>query len=364
MNTIYTKEWQDFKVGELFHIVPAKGKNSTMLDDGDDVAYIAASKENNGFNRMVSVEGLEDWVSRGNCLQLIHIGDAAAGWCNYVHDDFIGMKGKSSCAYNQNMNEYSGLFIASVIQCVNAGKYSFKEPWTGKRMTETVIALPAALDGEPDWDYMESYMKAVMDRQAQVIDSLSRIAKDKHPISMKLWSGFLIKDLFHKLDLKCRKADFSKSKDCSEIRDDEFCLPLVNAKHYDNGIQYYGRFEDWDSAEMTIDIVSNGAVATGDVYAQPQRTGVLWDAYLIKPNHEEPSEYALHFLACVIQKCVKQFFSYDNKCTWDKVKEKRIMLPVADDGKPDWGYMETYMQSVMERQAHIIDYLTKIKARA
>ncbi len=29
---------------------------------------------------------------------------------------------------------------------------------------------------------------------------------------------------------------------------------------------YYGRQSDFESAEMTIDIVKNGAIATGDVF--------------------------------------------------------------------------------------------------
>lgn len=80
---------------------------------------------------------------------------------------------------------------------------------------------------------------------------------------------------------------------------------------------------------MTLDIVSNGTVATGDVYAQPQRTGVLWDAYLVKPLFECLSEYVLHFLACVVQRCVKQYFSWNDKCTWDKVKTKTVMLLIT-----------------------------------
>lgn len=183
------REWRDFRLGDLFRVVPTKGKNSTLLNDGDDIAYIAASKENNGFNRMVSVTGFEDWVSKGNCLQLIHIGDAAAGFCNYIHDDFIGMAGKSSCAYNDKMTEFSGLFVASVIQRVNSGKYSFKESWTGQKVLDTIIKLPVTPDGEPDWAYMEQYMQAVMDKQAHVIQTLARISKEKHPIDIRPWGG-------------------------------------------------------------------------------------------------------------------------------------------------------------------------------
>ena len=48
----------------------------------------------------------------------------------------------------------------------------------------------------------------------------------------------------------------------SEERTEEFNLPLVNAKHGSNGIMYYGRDADFETAEMTIDIVQNGAIAT------------------------------------------------------------------------------------------------------
>ena len=167
-------------------------------------------------------------------------------------------------------------------------------------------------------------------------------------IDTSKWGEFLIGDLFEKCDLKCKKANFNKAIDCSEIYNEEFSLPLVNAKHTNNGIQFYGRANEWDTEEMTLDIVSNGAVATGDVYAQPQRTGVLWDAYLVKPLFECSSEYVLHFLACVVQRCVKQYFSWNDKCTWDKVKTKTVMLPVKSSGEPDWDYMSSYMCKVQQ----------------
>ncbi len=179
----------------------------------------------------------------------------------------------------------------------------------------------------------------------------------RHSIDTSDWGEFRVGDLFDKLDLKCRKENFNKAIDCSEIRDEEFSLPLVNAKHFNNGIQFYGRPSEWDSEEMTIDIVSNGAIATGDVYAQPQRTGVLWDAYLIKCRYDIKSENILHYLACVIEMCVKQYFSWSDKCTWDKVKEKMIKLPIDSDGKPNWDYMENYMKNMLENTEKAVNVL-------
>ena len=104
------------------------------------------------------------------------------------------------------------------------------------------------------------------------------------------WKAFIIGDLFEKLKLGIKNPNFNKAMDVSEEKTEEYNLPIVNAKHGNNGIMFYGRREDFETAEMTIDIVQNGAVATGDVYAQPQETGVLWDAYLIKPKQEIHSE--------------------------------------------------------------------------
>ena len=172
------------------------------------------------------------------------------------------------------------------------------------------------------------------------------------------WKLFKIEDLFEKLELKTLKKDFNKTFDVSEVKDDEFSLPLVNAKHFNNGIMYYGRESDFESSEMTIDIVKNGAIATGDVYAQPQKTGVMWDAYLIKPKEEIKSELVLFFLATVLEKAIKDKFSYDDKCIWQKVKKLSIPLPITCHNSPDYAYMENYMTYILSNAENLLSNLT------
>ena len=94
-------------------------------------------------------------------------------------------------------------------------------------------------------------------------------------IDTSKWKEFIIGDLFEKLQLDIKNENFNKALDVSEEQNEEFNLPLVNAKHGNNGIMYYGRESDFDVAEMTIDIVQNGAIATGDVYAQPQKLSLI-----------------------------------------------------------------------------------------
>ena len=152
--------------------------------------------------------------------------------------------------------------------------------------------------------------------------------------------------MFNKVEAKCKKADFDKRRDTSTNPNEEYCVPLVNAKFGDNGIMFYGRKTDWNTQEMCIDVIQNGAVATGTVYAQPQPVGVLWDAYLIKPNVEARSVEALLYMAKCIEKITKEQFSYDKKATWDRVKACEISLPVTSDGNIDFDYMERYIRAI------------------
>jgi len=181
----------------------------------------------------------------------------------------------------------------------------------------------------------------------------------KNKIDTDLWKVFLIENLFYKCDLKFKKSTFNKGTDISLVKTDEFNLPLVNAKHYNNGIMYYGREEDFDYETMTIDIVADGAASTGDVYAQPHRTGVLYNAYLIK-SHFKVTENILFYLATVIQTSIKKKFGYENKCTWDKVKKLEIKLPTDINNEPDWNYMEVYMKNIMKEAEENIKNLKMV----
>lgn len=366
MPKVDTQGWKAFRLGDLFDVVPTKGKNTYGLEDGCDLAYIAASRENNGVNRMIAKDNMADFISAGNCLVFIHIGDAAAGFCHYVRDDFVGMAGKTSCGYLKNhvMTETLGLFLAGVIRNVNEGLYSFGESWTGNRLMDTMLPLPATPDGQPDWAYMDAYMSEVLKKEEFFAEHLASLTAeavaDGHKLDTSGWKTFRIGDLFAKLSLGFKAGrKFDKVLDVDTEPSDEFDLPLVNAKDGDNGVMYWGRSSDWDSAEMTLDIVQNGAVATGNVYAQPQRTGVLFDAYLVKPKMQV-SENVLQYLAVVTERCVKQHFSYFNKCTWDRVSELSIYLPVTSAGEPDWAFMEQYMQQQMDKAAKLVDHLDAV----
>ncbi|GAA6850287.1 hypothetical protein CHC119_07430 [Helicobacter pylori] len=193
------------------------------------------------------------------------------------------------------------------------------------------------------------------------------------PLSSQLnaikWGEFKLGDLFEKLDLKFKKKIFNKQKDISKVQTSEFDLPLVNAKNGDNGIMYYGRSSDFESAEMTIDIVNDGAVSTANVYPQPLKTGVLYNAYLIKPKFMPTRETLLFFTPC-IYKAIKLKFSYENKASWNKVKNELISLPLKPTANAqtldgiDFHFMRTFINALMKQTIQGVVQYSSAKIQA
>ncbi len=183
------------------------------------------------------------------------------------------------------------------------------------------------------------------------------------------WQSFKLGDLFEKLDLKFKKKTFNKQKDISKVQTSEFDLPLVNAKNGDNGIMYYGRSSDFESAEMTIDIVNDGAVSTANVYPQLLKTGVLYNAYLIKPKFTPTRETLLFFTPC-IYKAIKLKFSYENKASWNKVKNELISLPLKPTANTqtlkdiNFNFMHTFINALMKQTIQGVVQYSNAKIQA
>lgn len=158
--SIDTEKWQYFIISKLFKIQPTMGKITDDLVCGSDIPYISAKKELNGLEIMCDRIENEQFISNGGCIVFIQLGQGSAGYALYQNDDFIGMNGKTSCGYNKHLNQYNGLFIVTILD-LERPKYSFGRSWTGDRLKNTKIKLPVDSQGNPDWQFMEDYIKSL-----------------------------------------------------------------------------------------------------------------------------------------------------------------------------------------------------------
>lgn len=389
MREMKTESWQRFKLSELFEVNNSKKKfnaNTVQVheDSTSGYPYIVRTSENNGRKGFISED--PKYLNPG---QSFSFGQDTATVFWQESPYFTGDKVKILLP-KRAITTREALFLLAAIRkaftSFSWGVTSFRQ-----NVIENVeITLPTDAEGEPNWCYMQERIEELEQERIEELEqyliatglndyrltdedvttlSLSRSRSveigdnEDAPRLCKEVRLFPVNRIFTKLNLKCKLTNFDKKKDTSTTRTKEFSLPLVNAKHGDNGVQYYGRPEDWESASNTVCVVSNGAIATGDAYPEPQETGVLWDAYLLKPNYPYLDTEILMYLSEALRKSIKQIFSWDNKAVWSKVKNINFALPVQmnqsgmpifdsekryhDDGLvPDWDYMSKYIRAI------------------
>lgn len=244
-------------------------------------------------------------------------------------------------------NRIVGLYLVTTMSYMKK-LFSYNNMGTWSKIKEQYIHLPITQSNEIDFVFiesrireMEAYLKVAGFEDCELSEEEQ---ESLTTIKSKRLKEYTIGTLYDKKELK--NIPFDKRTDTRQTPDDTYNLPLVNAKNGDNGIMFYGHKDKFDSIEMSIDIVQNGAIATGNVYPQPQRTGVLWDAYLIKSIGYSDTRESLIYVSAAIEKCIKKKFSYECKATWNRVCHERIWLPVTSTGSIDYKFMETYIRAI------------------
>ena len=344
------KAWayKDFKIEDLFFAQTGDTDLQQKDINGRGTLFINSGVEALGIKGKTDREAK---VFDSNTITIDFWGNAYYRDFEYkmaTHNHVFSLSG--DVIKNRNI----GLYLVSTMSYMRK-LFSYNNMGTWSKIKEQYIHLPVTKKGNIDFVYMESRIREMEESRIREMEAYLKVAgfedceltEEEKMAYNKMESiktkEFKIGDLYNKVTLE--KKAFDKRKDSRQIPDSLYCLPLVNAKHGDNGIMYYGDPNIFDSIEMTIDIVQNGAIATGDVYPQPQRTGILWDAYLIQASHHQDNAETLMYFSTAIAKSIKKKYTYDNKAYWEQVKEDKIILPITPSGEIDYKFMETYIRA-------------------
>lgn len=360
---INIENWREFELKKYFDINTSESFNiieldvSTTKDDEYKYEFIGRSNENYGVQGYVKKLG-----SEANNIGNITISQVGTIVAQYRTNDYYTSQNMFNLTPKIEMDKHTAFFITTVLNKMLKKYTGYSEYPTLKSLNKETIQLPAIYNQEkeeyePDWNYMEAFIKELKEENKRKLAFMQEIKPADDEIDINDWHEFEIGKLFKKTSagLKNQKS-FKKEIHVSETENNEFNLPLVNAKDGNNGIMYYGKKEEWDYVSMSIDIVSDGAVSTGNVYPQIDDTSVLYNAYLIKLKDkyiEGESKECLIFLSTIMQKEIKAKYGYENKATWGKVAKEKILLPAIynsekEEYKPDWEYMENFITNLQK----------------
>lgn len=346
-------KWGEFKIGDLFEIQNTLSFNANKLVEGNEYDYVTRTSFNQGILQTTGFVNKDNINPSGTwSLGLLQMDFF------YRRKPWYAGQFVRKIVPKFDLPENAILFFTTLLNMQKKVLLSVLVRNVDKKFRNIIVSLPITPENKIDFDFMEAFIRELEEERIRELAAYLKVSGfDNYELSKcesfafahfneLKWKDFRIGDLYNKIEL--HNLNFNKKKDTSSEKSEKYTLPIVNAKHGENGIMFYGDKNIFDSEEMTIDIVQNGAVATGDVYPQPQRTGVLWDAYLIKSIKHKDSRESLFYFTATIQKSIKQKFCYEFKATWERVKEEMISLPVTPDGSPDYSFMETFISAVQK----------------
>lgn len=335
MSNIDTSSWKDFKVCDIFLCETTKGIPSKNDLEVGDIPYITRSSENNG--RAQTCGNINNIV-KGNCITIGAEGFTAF----YQKDDFVaGNKVYSLRIKNYEMNEILGLYLASELNSFTEN-YSFNNARILEKIKKETIKLPVTETYEPDWQYMEEYMKNIESEVTSKIDKFQMIlGNEKHKIDTQKWGGYRIGDLF---DIERGKVKGLQQKETGIV-------PVIAAARQNQGIAGFYNVEPLFENKITISC--NGA-GCGSTFYHPYKFNINGDAIVLSEKMEI-SDSVKQFIACILDATFIKKYSYEEKCSADKAKNEVIKLPTTVDGRPDWDYMEKYTKDIENKVIHYID---------
>lgn len=343
---IDTSSWKEFPLTALFDIKGSTTtpKNNLNLSFDGKYPYITTAATNNG------IAGYSDKYTEDG--KVITIDSAVLGTAFYQEDNFTASDHVEKLIPKFEINELIGQYLASVLNAsARFYQYAYNDKRSQTALKNEIIKLPATPDGQPDWDYMESYMKAVMEESEKSLESLRKADDAKHLIDVSGWGEFKLSNLFTK---KTMKGYPKKAESYEEV---------------ENGYHIYGQNIGWQypykvlmdeqylhkvEPDKPILAYTSSVGEIGLINESFYRSGDNGAFQGLFPIGYHPNLLQMQFVLSILK---KEFEAFRYDTSMQNTMDITFKIPITSTGEPDWQYMEDYMRRIMDKSEQIISDL-------
>lgn len=163
-HVIDTSQWGTFKIKDFFEIYHGKRLKKEDRIPGN-LPLVTAGETNQGVAEYIG----NDWPTYENPITIDMFGNC------FCHDGIFTGDDNVYFLINHNLSEHIKLYITTIISKTLEGSYGYESQFRQKDADNLTIKLPVTPTGEPDWQYMESYMAKVMKRCDEIIERFKKL---------------------------------------------------------------------------------------------------------------------------------------------------------------------------------------------
>lgn len=342
MSKIDVSRWKEFKIGDLFEFTkPPVLHTRQVKEDENGIPYVVRSKFDNGIK--CRVELVEE--VKPSPAGVITWGAENASFF-YQKEPFYSGRD----IYYIDTRELSMracLFLSSCLKTIS-DKYPYNYGLFPKLLEKEVIKLPATPSGEPDWNYMDSYMAQIMKESEACLENLRLADQKKTAIDVSKWENFEIGTLFKIVKgTRLTKANMREGSN-----------RFIGSSAMNNGLTALIANDEKLHPANTLTVCYNGSV--GETFYQDEPFWASDDVNVLYPKFSMTKNIGL-FIAPLIR-FAGQRYAFVDKWRKDVMKRDYIKLPVDSHGDPDWHFMETYMAKIMQASQKQIEILRHVPA--
>ena len=298
-----------------------------------DVNFVSRTAANNGISDVVDrIDGVTPYPA--GCVSLAFGG--SIGSCFLQDKPFYTGQNVGVIEFSSDVPHEAKLYFVTALEKVCKAKYvTFSDEINKHFKTDLAVSLPVTTVMVPDWAALETLLK--------VHGGGAEMSK----IDTSSWKKFKISDLF---TAQTGNVDIQKTHINGKG------ISVVSSGVEGNGI--IGK-TDMDAkvfpaGTLTVDMF-------GNVFYRDFKYKMVTHARVFSMSLKDdvanmPVEIGLFLEASL--KFLTQMFSFNNMCTFDKISDLEISLPVTTQDVPDWDYMQERIAELeQERIVELEQYL-------
>ena len=344
-------EWGEFFIGGsngLFDITSTKSgidKNKLNIDVGL-IPYITRTDMQNGINMFITDKQNNRYnIDEGN---VITIGLDTQTVFYQPTAFYTGQN--IQVLRNNNLNKYTAMFIIPSIK-IQMQKFN----WGGNgatlgRLNRTRLILPINSQGQPNWQFMEDYIKQEQKQQVQkIIDYYERklveLAGDVAGLDKVEWKTFRFTEVFQEIQ---------RGKRLTKANQTDGPKPYISSTSENNGVDaFIGNETGVRKFEDVLTLANSGSV--GSTFYQ-QFEFVASD-HVTALKSENADKYAYLFLSTVVKR-LEEKYSFNREINDTRIKREKLILPVDKEGNPNFQYMSDFVKKLeLDKAQEVLEYI-------
>lgn len=329
------KKWKDFRVIDILGTSTnsvAHHSESLTLAEEKGIPYITRTSYNNGLSSIVNNKNYQ--LNPANSISF------GAENAEFFYQPFKYITG-NKMYYYKSIDKEASLFL---VECLN---YSIKNcgfgygmGLTGTRMNMRKFMLPVDDKDRVDEQYIKDFVLKVKQNKIKLyVDYITNKLKNLTLIEIpklneKKWKEFFLTEIFE--DIQRGKRLTKSNQKCGYI-------PYVSSTSLNNGVDnYISNNTNVRKYKDCLSLANSGSVGSCFYH----KYEFVASDHITHLKNDNLNEFSYLFISALLSR-LSEKYNFNREMNDKRIKREKVLLPINDEEKPDFAYMEQYIKNLI-----------------